>query len=67
MLVFLEECSVLFGGPYKTVNIDESKFCRRKYRRGYPIKGQCMFGCVERQSGETFLVFCTGHTDDLNA
>jgi hypothetical protein len=33
MLVFLEGRSVKVGGPNKTVEIDESKFGRRKYHR----------------------------------
>ena len=44
------------GGPNKTVQIDESKFGRRKYHRGHPVKEQCVFGGVERESGKTFLV-----------
>jgi len=31
MLVFPEVCSVKIGGPKKTVEIDESKFGRRKF------------------------------------
>jgi len=40
MLVFLERSSVKIGGPNKTVEIDDSKFGRRKYHRGRPVKGQ---------------------------
>jgi len=47
MLVFLEGCSVKIGGPNKTIEIDESKFGRRKYHKGHPVKGQWMFGGVE--------------------
>jgi transposase-like protein len=64
MLVFLEGCSVKIGGPKKTVEIDESKFGRRKYHRGHPVKGQWVFGGVERESGETFLVPVKDRTDD---
>jgi hypothetical protein len=46
--VFLEGCSVKIGGPNKTVEIDESKFGKRKYHRGHPFKGQWVFGGVER-------------------
>jgi transposase-like protein len=56
MLVYMEGCSEKIGGPNKTVEIDESKFGRRKYHRGHPVKGQWVFGGVERESGKTFLV-----------
>jgi transposase-like protein len=55
MLVFIEGCSEI-GGPNKTVEIDESKFGKRKYGRGHPVKGQWVFRGVQRESGKTFLV-----------
>ena len=64
MLVFLERSSVKIGGPNKTVEIDESKFGRRKYHRGHPVKNQWVFGGVERESGETFLVRVPDRTAD---
>jgi transposase-like protein len=64
MLVFLERSSVKIGGPNKTVEIDESKFGRRKYHRGHPVEGQWVFGGVERESGETFLVPVPDRTAD---
>jgi transposase-like protein len=64
MLVFLEGCSVKIGCPNKTVEIDESKFGRRKYHRGHPVKGQWVFGGVERESGATFLVRVKDRTAD---
>ena len=65
MLVFLEGCSVKIGGPNKTVEIDGSKFGRQKYHRGHLVKGQWVFGGVERESGETFLVPVPDRTDTL--
>jgi hypothetical protein len=56
MLVYLEGCSEKISGPKKTVEIDDSKFGRRKYHRGHPVKGQWVFGGVERKSGKTFLI-----------
>ena len=56
MLVCMEGCSEKIGGPNKTVEIGESKFGKRKYGRGHPVKGQWVFGGVERESGKTFLV-----------
>jgi len=38
------------------VEIDESKFGKRKYHRGHYVKGQWVFGGVERGTGRTFLV-----------
>jgi hypothetical protein len=56
MLVILEGCCLKIGALNKTVEIDEGKFGRRKYHRGQPVKGQWVFGGVERESGATFLV-----------
>ena len=47
MLDYLLGSSQKIGGPNKTVEIDESKFCRHKYNRGYKGKGQWVFGGVE--------------------
>lgn len=38
------------------VEIDESKFGKRKYNRGHHVEGQWIFGGVERTSGNFFLV-----------
>ena len=56
MLVYLEGCCEKLGGPNKTVEIHESKFGRRKYHRGHTVKGQRVFGGVERESGRTLLL-----------
>jgi hypothetical protein len=52
------------GGPNTAVEIEESKFGWRKYHRGHPVKEQRVFGGVERQSGETFLVPVPDRTAD---
>jgi transposase-like protein len=56
MVAYVQACSQKIGGPNKIVEIDESKFGRRKYNRGHPVKGQWVFGGVERESGNTFFV-----------
>jgi hypothetical protein len=61
---FLAGCSEKIGVPKKTVEIDNSKFGRRKYHRGHPVKGQWVFGGVERESGRTFLVPLRDSTAD---
>ena len=64
MLVFMEGYSEKIGGPNKTVEIYESKFGRRKYHRGHPVKGQWVFGGVERGSGRTIFVPVPDRTTD---
>lgn len=44
------------GGPGIIVEIDESKFGKRKYHRGHPVEGQWVFGGLERGSGKIFMV-----------
>lgn len=46
----------LLGGDGKTVEIDEAKFGKRKYHRGRIIEGQWVFGGIERESKEVFVV-----------
>lgn len=44
------------GGSGKTVEIDESKFGKRKYHRGRRVEGTWIFGGVERESKRAFMV-----------
>ncbi|RWS18677.1 uncharacterized protein B4U80_08769 [Leptotrombidium deliense] len=43
------------GGPGKIVEIDESKFGKRKYNKGHYVEGAWVFGGIERESGEIFM------------
>jgi len=43
------------GGPNKTVEIDESKFGKRKFYRGHHVEGCWVFGGIERESGKVFM------------
>ncbi|CAG8712934.1 33433_t:CDS:2, partial [Gigaspora margarita] len=44
------------GGEGKVVEIDESKFGKRKYNRGKRVEGQWVFGGVKRDSDKMFMV-----------
>jgi transposase-like protein len=53
--LFLRNKSEKIGGPGKIVEIDESKFGKRKYHRGRPVDGQWVFGGIERGSKRSFF------------
>jgi hypothetical protein len=56
IIEFVESKSEMTGGEGKVVEVDEGKFGKRKYHRGHYVKGQWVFGGVERGSDRTFLV-----------
>ena len=49
------------GGPGTHVEIDESKFGKRKYNRGHVIEGQWVLGGICRETKEIFLVTVPSH------
>ena len=49
-VVTLLEKEHKIGGPGKTVQIDESKFGKRKYHRGHKVEGQWVFGGIEEET-----------------
>lgn len=51
----LDEDDAVIGGPGIIVEIDESKFSKRKYNRGHRVEGSWVLGGVERT--ETRKVF----------
>src|SRR5215468_10364451 len=44
----LEDAQEQIGGPGVIVEVDESKFGKRKYHRGHPVDGAWVFGGIER-------------------
>ena len=52
------------GGQGNTVEIDESKFGRRKYNVGRLIEGQWVFGGICRETRESFMVPVPDRTGD---
>ena len=46
LLDYMEGCSQEISGPNKTVEIDDSKFGRRKFHRGQAVKEQWVFGGI---------------------
>lgn len=44
------------GGPGSIIEIDESKFGKRKYNRGHTVEGQWVFGGIDKGTGDVFLV-----------
>ena len=51
----LENDCEKIGGQGKTVEIDESKFGKRKYHRGKRVEGVWVFGGIERESRRSFF------------
>ena len=54
----LENDCEKIGGPGKTVEIDESKFGKRKYHRGKRVEGVWVFGGIERERRRSFFQDC---------
>ncbi len=48
--------STQVGGPGKIVEIDESKFGKRKYHRGHRVDGKWVFGIIERDNLSNILM-----------
>ena len=52
--ITLLENSKRLGGEGKIVQIDESKFWKRKYHRGHHVEGQWVFSSIEQDSRKCF-------------
>ncbi|GBO29800.1 hypothetical protein AVEN_188022-1 [Araneus ventricosus] len=51
----VKDSKVKLGGVGMVVDIDESKFGKRKYNRGKRVDGKWVFGGVERGSKRSFF------------
>ncbi|GFT70131.1 DDE_Tnp_IS1595 domain-containing protein [Nephila pilipes] len=56
ILDYIENNSEKIGSTGRIVEVDKSKFRKRKYHRGQPVEGQRVFGGMERGSGKVILV-----------
>jgi hypothetical protein len=57
-LVFesLDDQDDMIGGPGIVVEIDESKFGKRKYHRGHPVEGVWVLGGIERTDAKKVFI-----------
>ncbi|KAF8777106.1 putative transposase-like protein like [Argiope bruennichi] len=56
--------SVTLGWQGKIVEIDESKFGKRKYNKGKRVEGAWVFGGVERDSNKCFMAVVPDRTSE---
>ena len=52
------------GGPGTIIQVDESKFGRRKYNRGRRIDGHWVLGLIENNSEDFRLIVCPNNIRD---
>ena len=64
LLDWVELKSEKLGGEGVIVEIDESKFGKRKYNRGHRVEGQWIVGGFERGTGRLFLVAVEDRTKE---
>ena len=60
----LEKDSSPIGGPGEVVEVDESKFGKRKYNKGRRVDGVWVFGGIDRRTRECFLIPVKDRTAD---
>ena len=54
----------VIGGQGMTVEIDESKFGKRKYNKGRLVEGQWVIGGICRETKDVFLALCPENKRD---
>ena len=59
--IVFDDSSQQIGGPGKHVEIDKSKFGKRKYNRGRMIEGQWVLGGICREDEEVCLIPIPSH------
>ena len=64
--ITLLENSEKLGGNGKVVQVDESKFGKRKYYRDHHVEGQWVFGGINEGSGETGRTNTTAHHQKMD-
>ena len=55
---------ITYGGPGEVVEVDESKFGKRKYNKGRRVDGVWVFGGIDRRTREFFLIPVKDRTAD---
>lgn len=63
MIKNLNKTEIKIGGPGIQVQLDESKFGKRKYNRGRRIEGVWVFGGVEKTPQRKFFAVCVDRRD----
>lgn len=55
---------VMMGGENKVVEVDESKFGKRKFHRGRMVEGQWVFGMIERGNPKNVVMISVDKRDE---